>query len=129
MPASITSYIDVGIDEFEDDELIEEIRRRGLVVSHVAPAAGDDKPEPVDVRKAAIDVMEGLLAKQYRRADAALEALLAAILPPQLVAAAAAMREGRHSDAICELDRLIEPSPAATATSLPPRVPAAEARQ
>lgn len=126
MGRTVCTYVEVGIDEFEDEELIAECQRRGLTVG-LTPAHPDDEPDPIDLPKEASEIQRDLMTRWHQRAADGMQALLARIVPPQLLAAADAIREGRYADAICELDRLIEPSPAATATSLPKRADSAGA--
>jgi hypothetical protein len=124
MRRSISVEMEVDIDEFDDDVLLEEVRRRKLTC--VLPEAhsdieDEDDLRPVDVKAAAMNIQSWLMTRRVDRARENMEKLLAAILPAGIAAADAAIREGRIGDAICELDRFIEPSPAAPATSLPKR--------
>lgn len=109
--ASKTIDVDIDLDDFsdEDDEL--KSRKREALSFEV-------EKELRDVRDLAADVQSWLMVKRRDRARAAMDALFASVLPAHVIAADEALREGRASDAICELEHLISPSPATTATSL-----------
>lgn len=99
-----TVEVEVCLDEFDDDALLAEIQRRG---------------EHSKVKAIAGDVIGHLMARRDVRAGEAMRELLAAFVPPTVLAASEALRNGMHSQAICDLDRFIAPSPAVTAKTLP----------
>ena len=110
----------VEISELSDDQLnacLTEAHRRGLF--DAPPIAGE--------RKVLLEeTLEELLRGRHSRA---LERFEAALLTGQhwaVVDAWRALNEGRNSQAICFLDRALDPSPAATATTLPARQAAKE---
>lgn len=114
--------IDVDIDEFDDDTLVEEVVRRKLGSDVLeAVRAGEEKPETkskrTDPRTLAGDVEAHLMAGRVDRARAAMNTLLAAFVPPEIVAAHEALSSGDVSQAICDLDDFLQPAPSATITS------------
>jgi hypothetical protein len=117
MPSSYrrprTIELEVSLADFDDDEIVDEIKGRKLE-SKVFNGEG-----PGNLMRLVGDVQAYLCARRYGRAQEAMQTLLAAVMPPEIAAAAEAMRENRIQDAICELDDYLEPSPAATATELP----------
>ncbi len=103
------------IDEISDERLLEECRDRELIgAGDVVGLTGTDK-------QAAEEVLADLFARRHGSAVDRLRSLLATHLPPGLFAAYEAMLAHDHSRAICELDRSIDPSPAATIATLPAR--------
>ncbi len=112
--------IDVDIDKFNDDTLVEEVVRRNLVSDVLAASrAGEEKPKSksIDPKTLASDVEAHLMAGRVERARAAMHALLAAFVPPEIVAAHEALSSGDVSQAICDLDDFLQPAPSATITS------------
>lgn len=110
------SYITVDIDiaDFDNDALVQEVIDRDLVWDAVAQLTGNKRTD-TEVGDLAVDAMQHLMCGRLSKAEAALEKAIAALLPPQLLPALTAIREGRRNDAIVELDYFIQPSLAATA--------------
>lgn len=111
--AYVTHEVEVGIDEFDDDDLIDEIKHRNL--GHMLW----NERDPRDIRQMVVDIQSYLCTHQDDKAHALMRELLKALLPPQIAAAHAFMLKTQYSEAICELDRFLEPSPAVTAKSVP----------
>lgn len=123
---STSISVDVDLSEFDDDAIVQEAVDRDLAGKVAAVAAGksiDEAEEKsgIDTKAIAGSVMSYLVCKRPHKAAEQMRELLAAFVPPDIVDAADALREGRVADAIGCLDRFIEPSPAATATELPRR--------
>lgn len=112
---TITTEVEVDLDDFEDEDLIEELRSRGVHIPDVEAAPGNR----IDPRDAALDVISHLVCKRTVSARNAMRALMESLVPASIAAAAEAIHEGRLSDAICDLDDYVDPSPAATATFFP----------
>jgi len=108
--------VEVTLDEFEDDALIEAVVDRELVWDAVALLTGRTEAPAQDIKELVIDTMQHLMCGRMSKAEATLEAAVAAMLPPQIMPAIVAIREGRRNDAIIDLDNFIKPTPAATAT-------------
>lgn len=120
--SSRTVSVDVDIDEFDDDTLIEEVVSRNLVPDVLAALrAGewkpDTKPKSIDPKTLAGDVEAHLMAGRVEHARAAMHALLAAFVPPEIVAAADAMAAGDVSQALCDLGDFVQPALSATITT------------
>lgn len=112
--ARIEIDIEEYLDEVDDSTIVEEFISRGLSLKNAEVSVDKDL---------ASDALGYLMARRHDRAVDAIRAVIAAIIPEHLLAAYEAAKEGRYSDAICELDHVIEPSPAATAKQLPFRPP------
>jgi hypothetical protein len=112
------SYVEVEvcITEFDDDALIDEVRARGLEAQVIVK---DEGAKPVDVKQLVGDIQGYLCTKRYDKAYQRMETLMEALLPIELVKANRFMDAQCFSAAVCELDRFLEPSPAAKATQLP----------
>ncbi len=111
-----TVSVEVSLCEFSDDELVEEVRERGLQGRcHQHPETHED----VDAERLAADVQGSLMTKRYDRAMTEMRQLLAALLPPSVAAAFEAMKDGRYDEAICDLDDFMEPPPSVMAKTLP----------
>lgn len=98
-------YVSIDLDEFENDDLIDELRTRGVFIPK--------KSEAVDgIQKAARYLMEDLLGGRSSYASSQND-LLEALGPLyHVVDALAALEADRVSDAIVHLDRFIDPVPA-----------------
>ena len=105
--------VEVEIHEFDDHELLEECRRRGLIPS--LPEGN----EPIDVDDLAQDAQAYLLANRPGKAKECLERAVWAMFPPELREAYAAIQAGRNSDAVCLLDKVFRPAPSASASFIP----------
>lgn len=123
MPAyiTVTADVEVSIDEFDDDDLVAEVRRRELIPKLLATLDAKKTAKAIDVEELAGSIMRWLMARRHEYAAAEMDDLFAALIPRELREADQAIRDRRYGDAICRLDQLINPSPAATATSLPLR--------
>jgi hypothetical protein len=110
--------IDVDLEDFDDDEIIDEVRLRGIEEKvRIVPPAPNEKPlKPQEV---AAEVQSWLITRHYDKAEIAMQKLISAFVPPSVAAAYAAMRDGRIQDAICEIDDFIEPPKSATTKTLP----------
>lgn len=91
------------LDEFTDDDLLAEMASRGISSGPKAP----------DVRSAVSMVSSDLMSRRVRQAREGLMRIVAMHCPPEIVDALEALDRGAHSDAICVLDRLLEPAPSA----------------
>lgn len=107
--------VDVDLDDWDDEDILEEAVRRKLVPK---PPDKTAKEAIVDPRALAVEVQDHLNCRRYGTAAVRLRELLGLFVPPQLIAALEALNQNDTLSAICELDRYIEPSPAATATTL-----------
>ncbi len=113
--------VEVSLDDFFDDDLINEVCDRNLVDQVVAERNRrsnkgiDPSHDKIDTRTLCGDAIGDICR---RRPDAARDTVLRAIesVAPYLGDALLALVEGRNADAICALNSHIEPSPAATAT-------------
>lgn len=107
--------VDISLDDFTDEAILEEAQDRGLV-----PYSGSVE----DVcsfapREDAHDIQRHFMCRRVDKGIAELRMLVEKFVPAQILAALDAAREGNVSAAICELDHFIQPTPAATATTLP----------
>lgn len=109
-----TVYIDASevLDDVTDDELLEEVEARGLTVQ----AKG--KPPNGDTSRLVVDAYEHALGRRRERALAAIQTLIEAYLPPDVLAAYDAARADDWSTAVILLDRVMEPTPAATSADV-----------
>lgn len=113
-------YVDVDMDDFDDDEIVDAVIARKLQGKVFAKAVGarDERLELDPIEKA--DEIQALLAaRHYGKAASEMMRFLHLLIPPQIAEAADHIRNGQYSAAICELERFSRPSPAATATKLP----------
>ena len=110
-----TVEVDVDLEDFDDDELVAEVRLRKI--EH--KVYGASKKEAPDPEEAAKDLYSWIAVHRYDKAREASKALLAAFLPPEIIAAVEAIEAGRWMDATCELDDYLWPSPARDAAQLP----------
>lgn len=108
-----TVDVDVYLEDFSDEDLVDEVVRRKLIAEVIAQAGGKDKP--TEIRDVATDALQELLGGRGSRAMADINKLIAMIVPAEILAARDAIAAGRSSDAICEIDRFIAPTPAASA--------------
>lgn len=116
--------VDVCISDFDDDAIIDAVIIRNLVSEVMAAAAEDvgaKPPEKIEPKTIAADAMTSLICKRQARAALDMRKLLECFVPPDVLDAYEAARDGRTNDAIASLDRYIAPSAAATATELPQR--------
>ncbi len=117
-------------DEISDDELAKEVVDRDIV-DHVLEAAAENgkskKNAPLPMRSALADVQGALLGRRVSDAEQQLAELIARALPDGVLQAYAAILRGRISEAVCEVDRAMDPPPSRCATFLPkPRAAAAQ---
>lgn len=103
------------LDEVSNEDLLAEIARRNLQALTVFTA-------PPPSKQSVGYVVSDLMAKRPLQALAELRGIIAKAVPAHLLAAYEAIIDGRISDAICELDHVIDPSPSATLTKLPKKV-------
>src|SRR5262245_48179174 len=114
--------IEVCIDEFGDDALIEEIRRRNLqnqVLFGESETNADNFSSPVTLRQVLSDIQNHLICRRYEAAKTDMQKLLEKLAPPYIFIAHEQILRGRYYDAICMLDYAIDPSPAAEVKRLP----------
>lgn len=123
-------FVSVSIDpadvlgDIPTDELVAEILRRSKRQRHEIDHA--DIPAIIDKLRighanggAISEIMHDLMSRRRAAAEDGLRRLIATMVPAELLSALDAMTAGREGEAICLLDRALEPSPAATATELP----------
>lgn len=121
----ISVDVDVSIDDFDDDAIVDAIFERELQAAILKRLAGNkngEEPESGESCDPSVlihDVLSHLLGRRLERAKTAMKRYLEAILPPGIIEAYEAVLAGRVDDAICLLDRVIEPSPAVSAKELP----------
>lgn len=108
-----TVEVEVSLSDFDDDDIVEEIKIRGI---EARITQSEDAPDIQDVARLAL---AELMAHRLPAAEAAIIQAITSYLPPQLWSAWCAVREGRPNDAICELDDLVAPGPSAQAKELP----------
>ncbi len=118
MSRTISAYIDIDLHEFDDADIVAEIIDRDLVTD-VLVAAGRiagvaEPPPPPAPRDLAADVLSHLMCRRLGVAVAEIDRLIAAFVPPAILAAREAVADGDTPLAICELERYIAPSLAAT---------------
>lgn len=99
--------IEVDLEDFDDDEIVDYVVRNWLV-QRVLDADAErqhkkTKPNPV-VRDIAADAYADLMAHRLAVAAGRLRAVIEMTVPADLFAAYEAAREGRRDDAICRLD-------------------------
>lgn len=121
--------VDVDIDEFDDEAIVDQVIARNLVADVLRAQAGksedDEKPEktiePVETILA--DAQEHLIGRRADKARDALRRAIAQFVPAAIVEAIDHIDAGRLNAAICEIERFCHPSPAATATTYPKTAP------
>lgn len=112
MSRHVSTYVEVDIGEFDDDDLVAEVIDRDLVTD-VLKAAGrlpQEDAKPMKPNEIAIDVISHLMCRRATMALCELDRLVAAFVPPQVLAARDALASGHASVAICELERFVDPS-------------------
>lgn len=120
--ALIDVDIDDYLDEASDHALRKEVLARGFMMVEGA-FANLDKPDD-DVKnfvfnEEVADALHDLMCRRHAHALERVRAAIATLVPASLLSAYEAIQNGRISAAICDLDRILEPGPSATATSLP----------
>lgn len=118
MSKSRSISIDVDLGDFDDDDIVGEIIDRDLV-AEVLQAAGHvqkekDAKKPIKSSDIATDALGHLMCRRHATAKADLDRLITTFVPPEVWAAHQALVNGDAALAICELERHINPSPAAT---------------
>lgn len=108
-----TAEVDVGLDEFDDDDILEEAQMRGLVPRDAKP------PTDFDVREEAVSAQQHLCCNRIDRARTQIQTIIEQYVPAEFLTAMDCIRNGKIGAAIYELDRFIEPPPSRTATHLP----------
>jgi len=108
--------VEICLDDFTDEAIREEAEERGILACAGTSAASEAKFDP---RTDASDIAQDFMCRRVDRGTEALKDLIGKFVPPQLIAALEFARDGNFSAAVCELDRYVDPSPAATATTLP----------
>ena len=109
----VTVSIDDIMEAMDDEEFLEEAKNRGLSLGDM-PIMG----KPADLIK---DALSDLMTRRTARAIDTMKEAIAQLVPAGLLAAYEAALQGNTASAICELERAIKPSEAATAKTLPVR--------
>lgn len=113
MKRTQTVCVDVCLSDFDDDVIVDEVLRRGLakeVQAAIVEAAGNSMSD--SMRAPVAQAVGYLMARRPADALTAVRTAIAMVLHEEMMLAYEAMLEGRHADALSELDRLLEPSAA-----------------
>jgi hypothetical protein len=113
-----TVSVEVDLSDFSDEDLLDEVNDRNLSLITGHADYG------LSAEELLADAMADLMAGCRLQAIDTIRDIIAKAIPPHLFAAYEAAIAGKVSTAICELDHVLEPSPAATATHLPRKVAA-----
>jgi len=115
--AQITIDLEDYLDDLDDDLLVREVIRRklGSKVLNASQGAPLSEEDTCSISS----IITHLACKHASRAIEEMHRLINTILPEGLMEAFDLIKAGRCNDAICLLDKIADPSPAATAKTLP----------
>ena len=114
------AVIEIDLDYFSDDEIVDECRKRGLARK---VQSGLDVLSAPGAQDTAVLAYEAMLRHQPGTAAQAMWHLIECFLPAEILTAWHELKHGRVNAAIVALDHFIEPAPSATAKKLPVREP------